>query len=373
MRRTGPSCVASLLLVLWCCACKTNTSGLELREPTAGGSSAGGAGNIELGGASSGSPGGTGAEPDEPQPSGAPELSLVHGVVDGGQLVSCWLDPNTGEAIGSGAPLPSAGLAFGAVHRMPIDWDVSSEPQQVELFLLPATAAAGASCASLLETALVDPGPAPRDAGASDAALEAGVENGVVRAFSEPERPRRAGSLLLAAGALGSGKSYALISAGCATQAAQLDLGACGLRDSISGQHLGLLLVETRYFVIEEAFLGLQFVNASQSAGALDVVLGPAQSGLPVIEVALEVALGSVRPRTAASVQIPGSVQLGTSGSGAFQFRREWPEVLAASGLDEIEPGRSHLLVYLGPVLVPAGDPVSGIAAPRLVLLAGPR
>jgi hypothetical protein len=368
MRSTGLSSVVSAGLVLWCSACKTNTSGLELREPSAGGASTGGTGSSGLGGAAS--LGGAEADPDEPQPSEGPELSLVHGVVDGGQLVSCWLDPGTGAPVGGGAVEPGAGLEFGGVYRKAIDWDVSSEARQVELFSLPAAAVPSASCASLLSTPLVDP--APRDAGAGDAGLDAAVEDGIVRAFSEPARPRRAGSLLLAAGALGTGKSYALISAGCATRG-ELPPGSCGARDSISGEHLSLLLVEARYFAVEAALFGLQFVNASRSAGSLDIVLEPAQSSLPAIEIAREVALGSVRPRTTASVQVPARVQLGTSGSGAFQYRQDWQALLDVSGLDEIELGRSYLLVYLGPLLVPTGELVSGIAQPRLVLIAGPR
>lgn len=365
-RHAGRATALSGLCCLLGAACATDTTGLGRRDPDPigqGGGGAGGAVPAPQGSEDAGTQQGAGGS--RAAPLGTGQISVVHGVVDGGSLFICLRD-GAGAALGSDVPQPPGGIAFGGVHPLPVAWDVSSQEVLAHLFTAAPAQMEGASCSELIASAALVPGdgptgPDPLDAGA--------VDSGV--AFpSEPVAPRRAGALTLAQGALGLGAQYALVASGCATLGVQPGAETCGLPEALFGSHLALTFVELGLpEPLDPTFFGLQFLHASRGVNRVDVLLqgtGPNASRL-----AAEVPFGGVRPRVVAAFREPVGLELHAAGQPLSAYTQAWSDTLSWSGLSPFELGRSYLLLYVGPA--PSVGASSGFAPPRFVLVPGPR
>lgn len=348
-------------LALWALpllACRTDTAGLERRDPLPPDSMA------AAGAASSPDPsaamtGGAGAE-GEPSTTGeGGSLVVLDGLVDGGRLFVCLRDGATGTVlqggsgvgpVATGSPLPAEGLEFGQFQRFPFDWDVEALDVEVQLFRAELGTPETASCDALRQAALPR-APEPGDAGAIEAAPLPAV--------------RSAGSLTLARGSLFEERHYVLVATGCAAPDAVALPQLCGEPDPLFGVRSELVLVEFGLELADDTgSFGLQFLNASRSLGPADLLL---QVGLPEVSVPFVsgVGFGVLRPRAVAAVEQPFALELRGRGTNVPPYSMSWTDTLQAASL-ELQPGRNYLLASIGPL--PRADG-SGASAPRLVLI----
>jgi hypothetical protein len=311
-----------------------------------------------------------GAGGGRPAPLGPGQISVVHGVVDGGRLFICLRD-GSGAALGDDVPQPAGGIAFGEAHRVQVDWDVMSQEVQAHLFTAAPAQMAGTSCTDWIASgaALVPGGGASDldviDAGVSDSgALDSGV------AFpSEPAAPRRAGALTLAQGVLAAGAQYVLVASGCATPGVRPAAEICGLPEALFASHLALTFVELAPSEpLEPASFGLQFLHASRGINRVDVLLQGI--GANASRLAAEVPFGGVRPRAMAAFREPVGLELHGAGQALSAYTQAWSDTLSWSGLSPFELGRSYLVLYIGPA--PSVAASAGFAPPRFVLVRGP-
>ena len=351
-------------------ACSTDTGALARREPAAGGqaghsgATSAGAAGVAAGGGAPGVGGSTGTQGGV---SGAGALSVVHGVVDGGRLFICLRRASGEPAFPAEPPEPVGGLAFGGVHRLALDWDVSAEEVEAALFAATAPQIEGLTCADLVASDQTGvPGAAP-DAGLPDAG-DAGTPG--LPFPTEPLVPRRAGSVAFAAGALQVGTSYVLVAAGCATLGVQPSTEICGDADPF-GSYQSLILVEHRQQAVDaELDLGLQFLSASRAVGRASVVLQGESQRQPV-RLATDVQFGAVRPQAPATVEEPAGIELHVDGANRADYTQLWSDTLASAGVEAFELRGSHILAYVGPKPNVAAD--AGFAPARFVLLPGSR
>jgi hypothetical protein len=353
-RHAGAGALALLAIL----GCRTDTTGLERRDPPPGEAT------------------GTGGSTPSPSPppammgnagaDGAPNLSgeggslvVLDGLVDGGRLFVCLRDAASGAGLEddslsggslSDGPRPPEGLEFGGFQRFPFDWDVSSLDVEVELFRAELGNPDAQSCATLRQAAAVSPPELP-DAGASEPIVPLGA--------------RSAGSLTLARGSLFEGRHYALVATGCAVPEAVAMPQLCGAPDPLFGARSELVLVEFGAELTEGgSSFGLQFLNASRSLGLADLSL---QVGAPEVSVpfASGVGFGVLRPRAVATVEQPFALELRGRGSNVTAYNQSWMDTLLAGSL-ELRPGANYLLASVGPV-----SRVDGVSssAPLLVLI----
>jgi hypothetical protein len=365
-QHVGRAAALSGLCCLIGAACATDTRGLARRDPDPMGQGGGGAGasmlppiGLDDAGTQLGAGGSRAA------PSGPGQISVVHGVVDGGSLFICLRD-GVGAALGSDVPQPPGGMAYGGVHPLPVAWDVSDQEVQAHLFTADPAQMQGASCAELIASAALIPGDGPSGLDP----LDAGAADSGVRFPTQPAAPRRAGALTLAQGALGVGAQYVLVASGCATLGVQPGVEVCGAPEALFGSHLALTFVELGASKpVDSPFIGLQFLHASRAINRVDVLLqgtGPNASRL-----AAEVPFGGLRPRAPAAFREPVGLELHGPGQALSAYTQAWSDTLSWSGVVPLELGRSYLLLYVGPA--PSVAASSGFAPPRFVLVPGPR
>jgi hypothetical protein len=332
--------------------CHTDTSGLEKRPSSSGGS--GGAAPTS----NDPDPGAGGAEapPPVPDAAGSGSLAVLHGLVDGGRLFVCLSDLGANRALGDDGFESGRGLEFGQFQRRLLDWDVASTDVEVELFAA-SSPVEGQSCELARQEA---------DRAAALAVADAGVDGGIPGS-GFTDGPRRAGSLTLARGSLFSGKHYLLVATGCAAPEHFVVPDACGAPDPLFGSRSELVLVE---FGAQPSAgtgdFGLQFLNASRALGPADLSLqleGASDLSVPFVS---GVSFGVLRPRAATVVEAPLALELRGRGTSAIALSQSWADTLRASAPAEFAPGKNYVLASIGPT--PRADG-QGLSGPRLVLI----
>lgn len=349
-------------------ACATDTSGLARREPRAGESAgAGGAGTTApdsgSGNATSWEGGGAGNPGDG---GGLGAVAIVHGIVDGGRLYVCLWETTSSRTLRTERPIPGGGLAYGEVHRLPTDWDLSSQEIAAELFMAAPAALDELGCEELSTSAVnLTPPPAP-DAG-SDLG-DAGAR-GPGPFPVDPVVPRRAGSVTFPPRALRAGAAYALVSAGCATPGRSLAEEVCGARDSLFGGYQALVLAEFGRGASAgaEGPLGLQFLNASRAVPRADLVL-QGTTERQSVTLANDVRFGALRPTEPARVAAPVGLELHVDGAAVSTYTQAWADTLTSVEAAVMDVEREHLVVYVGPAPTVSAD--RGFAPPRFVSIA---
>lgn len=357
---------ASTFVSLAMLACSTDTSGLaRSRSESGGGGEAGVAQTPGEAGAAGASEGGEGGSP-ELAPSGPGSLTLVHGLVDGGNLFACLRHAASGEPLRGDVPEPPSGIPYGSNHPLELDWDLELDGVQAELLALAPNAAQGRSCTELLAASSRALPEAMSGGGSGDAGSDAAVT--AIPFPTAPDSPRRAGSFVFAAGALRPGASYVLVASGCTSLSALAPAEICGSPDAFSGALGALPFVELAPALSQPApYFGVQFLNASRAITSADVVLQAESDSAESVSLANDVRFGALRPRTVVAVEEPIGVELHVQRAARADYVQSWADVLSASGLPAIEPGEAYLLVYLGPN--PVSGSVEGVAPPRFVLV----
>ena len=355
-------------------ACSTDTSALVRRD---GSGESGGMGGMATSGGGGASTGGTehgGSTSDVPPADGVGTLSVVHGVVDGGNLFVCLSDATTRAPLLEDRPEPPSGIAYGSFYRVDIDLDSQLGDVRVDLITLIPEAAEGRTCSDLVRQ--IDESSAPLglgDAGVSEpSAADAGVPDAGPPAIfvpTAPNTPRRAGVAAIATEALRAGAQDVLVATGCATPQIDPVIEGCGSRDAF-GSNLALPFVELgREQSQPPPFLGIQLLAASRAMGPIDVVLQGMNQSSQSVRLANLVQFGALRPRAVTSVLEPVAVELHVAGSKGAAYVQTWEQTLAGSGVPAVTPGHNYLLVYIGPA--PQLPEVAGFAPPRFVLVPG--
>lgn len=352
----------SLLAVL--AACSTDTTGLERRDPEGeAGIMDAGAGGAGGGAGASGAAGGGGTEAPPSDQLGA--FTIVHGVVDGGNLFICLRDASTREPLAGDVPQPLGGLPYASAYR--VDLGLLERDVEVELIALAPARAEGATCSGLaLEIDASLAAAARDDAGAPDAGADAGGP-----AFPlEPLTPRRAASVSVATESIRAGAEHVLVAAGCATPAppaGQAATEGCGAADALFGAYSATTLVELGREPSQPApYFGLQFLNASRAIGSAEVMLQGQNQTTQSVRLASVVPFGALRPRAVTSVLEPVGVELRLAGGEGADYVQTWEDTLAQSSEGALEPGKRYALVYVGPL---PSTGAAGFAPPRFVLI----
>ncbi len=362
MREAGARCARifplMLALGLGVSGCSTDTAGLARREP---GAAQGGTSNgpEPSPGGAGGDPEPTGAEGGAPATggnSGIGTISVVHGVIDGGRLLACFLDAGSGQPIDGAVSDPSSGIAYGQSITVPTSWDVSSADVLVDLFVAAGASAPG--CSELRDTATDSSVALPRssDAGAPDA--------GLVAFPVQPDVPRRAGSVRLAPGVLRAGAHYVLVSAGCTGPGGGSSEDLCGPLDSLFESQQALVLAELSDDRSGQDGLGLQFLNASRAVSRADLVL-QGDNDRESLSLSSDVQFGAVRPESSVLVAEPVGLELHVEAATRSSFTQPWSDTVASA---DLVPG-NYLVVYVGPE--PGAFLPEGVAPPRFVLVLG--
>lgn len=336
-------------------ACSTDTSGLELRPPASAGapsSEGDGAGGSAL-------PDGEPEPPPGPidvPPSDAPtRVTLLHGLVDGGELWSC-----RGSAAAA-LPWPASGIAYAAGATLTADWDVATETAELRLFAARAEQITGLDCAALETAAAPAPSAPATDGGTSEGDAGAPLDDG------EPAAVRRAGRVVLPPGTLEPGQHYLLVVAGCSDGRGEPAADVCGSVDPLSGDALSLSLVALGSQEVDEGeFLTLQFLNASRAVGPVDVVLQGTSEHDVTVALAEGASFGALVPRRPATVRAPAGVELRAAQTSSAALVQAWSDVTVA-GAGPAEFGRGYVLAYVGPA--PSVSAALGFARSRFVLL----
>jgi hypothetical protein len=349
-------------------SCTTNTAGLARRDPEQSSGGAGTPGLPTVNAVPDAPPEATGgAAGAGPERSGPVTLSVLNGVVDGGSLWLCRRDATTGTASNGGLPAPSGGIEFGHSAAIEVDWDVASTVQETQLFVALLAQVEGRTCDELQSASAV-PRLAVPDAGSADGGDAGGPEAPSVPFPVEPVRPRPAGAVRLAPGALRAGGHYLLVASGCATPGVLDANEACGPPDPFLGPPQALLLVEVPTQPIEGVTrFGLQFLNASRAISRAGVVLQGETQHTASVNLASEVSFGAVRPRDVATADVPAGIELRVAGSAQSDYTQLWSDTVTSSQLDPWVFGRSYLLVYVGPA--PSLSSIPGLARPRFALV----
>jgi hypothetical protein len=365
--------------------CTTDHEALARQpKPSSGGGGSAGA----LAGAAAGGVGNTGnvssqggrVNPDD-EPLGDDVLTIVNGVVDAPSVALCFArltaDGEGTELVGS--PLPELpygahtiltgleGISFADDTLVP--WALAGDLALVD----------GLDCAAAVELAAEEEAKvtpsresggeggaggdgAGAQGGSSGTETAAGGAAGAGGAAAEPEPLEppvlRARALpAIAAGSMATGRSVLMVLAGCLGGAAYTDVleqAACGDDYSPSSPSVQPLVVKMSRKVGFDK-VGLQGVQASPALAA-PIDLRVAADGVPLLLFASGVSLGGIEPRPA-DLRF-GVAELGPSQSayglqaardGGVLFEQPWPRILAASGIEELEPFRNYTAVLLGP------------------------
>lgn len=373
-------------------ACETDHGALAKSRNTGG--AAGAAGRASGGNAQAGftmipQTGGTqatgtgGRAPDEPP--GKNMLTFVHGVVDAGRVLLCFVAGRGDSARALGAPV--AELDYGQSLVLPAIDGASFASDDIEPVIIAGELdwVAELDCAEAIAIARAEQDAAPTSAeppidtvgggaGAGGAPSSGGgaadggapVNGGAGGAGGDgspplPEPPRlRLGELpILPAGTLNGGRSYLFVANGCIggpAFAGKDARAACGERYSPGAPTLSAVLVAMSRRV-EFGKLGLQVAHASVATAGVDVsssrVLSEPGSALVI---ASGVEFGTLLPgiaRTTASSE----EYLANSAFGQVDvlevtgetFSERWSALTERAGLAALDDGTSYALVVLGP------------------------
>lgn len=343
----------ALAVALGVGACSTDTSGLELRPPaSAGAPSGGGAGGGTL---PDGEPELPPGPIDVPPSDAPPRVTLLHGLVDGGELWSC-----RGSAAAE-LPWPASGIAYAAGATLTADWDVATETVELRLFAARAEQITGLDCAALETATAPVPSVPATDAGASDGDAGAPLDDG------GPAAVRRARRVVLPPGTLEPGQHYLLVVAGCSDGRGEPAADVCGSVDPLSGDALSVSLVALGSQDVDEGeFLTLQFINASRAVGPVEVVLQGTSEHDVTVTLAEGASFGALVPRRPATVRAPAGVELRAAQTSSAALVQAWSDITVA-GAGPAEFGKGYVLAYVGPA--PSVSATLGFARSRFVLL----
>jgi hypothetical protein len=303
-------------------------------------------------------------------------------VVDRPLLFMCLRDaaePGWPEAAN---PLPPDGLPYGRTQEVVSDWTLSAASIEVVLVAGRVDQVQGLSCGELISTLMAkgpsrqafDAGLVPRDSGSPqgeatvalvDAAAEGGPGPLQPEPFVLPESAGFAGSLLLSPGVLSSAGRYLLVASGCVGAGATPPAALCGPPEPVLGGTLSTALLRLAALPPENA-AGVQFVNASRavSRAGLELQL----EGDRRLQLANDVPFGTLRPRLSPPVSSVVGSRLSVD-SGPASYVEPWSNTLRAAQLEQLEPGRTYVLIYAGPN--PAEQAAGVGNPPRFVLVPG--
>jgi hypothetical protein len=349
-------------------ACTTNHDALakQPKPGSAGGGSGGGAGFAAGGFGNTGNVSGQGGRPNpDLEAPGDDVLTIVNGVIDAASAQLCFarLAPNgePGELVG--APLPALAYAastvlteldgFSFADDAIVPWVIAGD-----LSLLEGLDCNDAVALAASEEAKVTPGEASAGSGG-----EAGV-TGAGGAAGEPEMPLAMPALrarplaAIPAGTVNIGRSILMVLTGCIGGAAFNDAvatSACGHGYTPSAPTLQPLVVKlSRTPGFDK--VGLQAVQAVPAlVGTVDV-RASGDDGVVSLTFASSVGFGAIEPRPADVRFSPTELGVARSdfglqavGDSGVLFQESWPDILEASGLDELAAARNYTAVLLGP------------------------
>jgi hypothetical protein len=349
-------------------ACTTNHDALA-KQPKAGSANGGSGGGS---GFDSGGFGNTGDMPSQggrPNPdfeaAGDDVLTIVNGVIDAPSAQLCFgsLAENgeAGELVGS--PLPALTYAastvlteldgFSFADDAIVPWVIAGDLSLIE----------GLDCNEAVTLAAFEEAKVTPVEPSAGSGGEAGVA-GVGGAGGEPEVPLEMPALrarplaAIPAGTVNIGRSILMVLTGCIGGAAfkdAIDTSACGDAYTPSTPTLQPLVVKlSRTPGFDK--VGLQAVQAAPAVSGTVDVRASGDGGVVSLTFASSVSFGAIEPRPADVRFSP--TELGVSrrdfglqavGDSGVLFQESWPDVLEASGLDEIQATRNYTAVLLGP------------------------
>jgi hypothetical protein len=349
-------------------ACTTNHDALA-KQPKAGSAGGGSGGGAGVGAGGFGNSGNVASQGGRPNPDaeapGDDVLTIVNGVIDAPSVQLCFArlaqNGEAGELVG--APLPALAYAASTV-RTELDGfsfaDDAIVPWVIagELSLLEGLDCNDAVALAASEEAKVAPVESSGGSGGEGGATGGGGAAG------EPEVPLEIPALrarplaAIPAGTVNIGRSILMVLTGCIGGAAftdAVDTSACGPSYTPSEPTLQPLVVKlSRTPGFDK--VGLQAVHAAPAvAGTVDV-RASGDDGVVSLTFASSVGFGAIEPRPADVRFSPTELGVERSdfglqafGDSGVLFQQAWPEMLEASGLDELAAARNYTAVLLGP------------------------
>ncbi len=371
---TRPFGLLSLVFVMPCVAagaCTTDHDALARQPRAASGGQGGRSGASATAGfattAGTAAQGGAAVNPDT-EPPGDDVVTLVNGVVDASSVALCFASaPGVGDApVLLGTPSPE--LSYGATVVVTELDGVSFAEDAIEAWVIAGTLSLieGLDCEAAValaeaEEARVTPVEDPDGSAGQGAGGQAGAagEPGQAEPPPQLELPElRARALpLLPAGTFAQGRSVLLVLSGCLGGAAfsdPLETAVCGEEYTPKASTLRPVVVKlSRQSRFDK--VGLQGVQGSLAAGALDLRIAGGASRLP-LAFASDLTFGGIEPRPA-DVRF-GSDELGFSArahgvqavaEADVLFKEDWASLGERAGVSALENGRNYSLALVGP------------------------
>jgi hypothetical protein len=376
--------VFGLLLggLLWS-GCTTNHDALAKQPPKAGAPAGGSAGS---GGQASGNTGNLpsqgGRDNPDHEPMGDDVFTIVNGIVDAEGVLLCFArldgDGQVEELIGE----PSLELSYGTSMMLTEieGFDLAEDALQPWVIAGDLSLVDGLSCEDALalaasEEAKVTPRllaieGAGGQGGATDTeAGGAGGEPSMAGAGGAPVEPpgplempalRARPVAAIPPASLNIGRSILMVLSGCLGGAYyndtdNVEMAACGAEyepDSPTLQPIVVTLSREMSFTA----VGLQAVQGALSVGSIDV-RSSGDDGTTALTFASTLTFGAIEPRPADTRF--SAAELGVrardhgiqaiGGDGQVIFQQSWPDIRAASGLDEIIESRTYTAILVGP------------------------
>jgi hypothetical protein len=369
--------VFGLLLggLLWS-GCTTNHDALAKQQPKAGAPAGGSAGS---GGQASGNTGNLpsqgGRDNPDDEPKGDDVLTIVNGVVDADGVRLCFArldaDGQREELVGE----PLAELAYGTSLRLTEiegfdlaqdslrPWVIAGDLSLVdELSCEEALALAESEEAKVAPRLLAQEGAGGQGGGAGGEPSAAGAGGEPSEAPGPLEMPalRARPVAAIPPASLNIGRSILMVLSGCLggayyTDVDRVEMAACGAAYTPDSPTLQPIVV-TLSRELSFSAVGLQAVQGALAVGSIDV-RSSGEDNTIALTFASDVSFGAIEPRpadtrfTAADLGISardhGLQAIGEDGQVIFQ--QSWPDIRAASGLDEILDARTYTAILVGP------------------------
>jgi hypothetical protein len=367
--------------VLWS-GCTTNHDALAKQQPKAGAPAGGSAGS---GGQASGNTGNVPTQggrnnPDD-EPMGDDVLTIVNGIVDAEDVVLCFgrldADGQPEEPVGEPVAVLAYGTAlvlteiegFNLAEDALAPWVIAGDLSLVEgLSCEEARALAQSEEAKVSPRLLAEEGAGGQGGATGVEAGGAGGEPSAAGAGGAPEPPRPLESPALRArpvaaippASLNIGRSILMVLSGCLGGAYYSDIdrvetAACGVDyepDSPTLQPIVVTLSRELSF----SAVGLQGVQGALAAGSIDMRSSGGE-GTVALTFASDVSFGAIEPRPAdtrfsavdlgVAARDHGLQAIGEEGQVVFQ--QSWPDIRAASGVEEIVDSRTYTAILVGP------------------------
>lgn len=340
-------------------ACTTDHDSLAKKPPATPSGGSGGSAGLNTGNTGNfGNQSQGGRTNPDFEPPGDNVLTIVNGVVDAPSVRLCFARLDEGseasELVGSPEPelayagtrvlqeLPGLSLAEDAIQP----WVIAGDLDLI----------ADVTCEQAVAKAQADEAQVTPDDDVTDMNV-GGSDDGPWADLPKPKlRARRVAAL--PAGTVNVGRSILLVLTGCLGGPGygdRVETAVCGDDYSPAFPTLQPLVVKlSRSLSFDK--VGLQALHASLPTSAVDVRAAGDRDAIALV-LASTLSFGAIEPRPADTRFTP--VELGVTAQnyglqamsqrGDILLEQAWPDILAASGIDEIKPARTYTAVLLGP------------------------